>query len=370
MESGSALWSVSHRAGTFDWALDTSNPRGGSYAWFASDPAAVSDQYLALLGGVTVLTNGQLAFWHHYTTEAGFDGRVVESSTDGVNWQDLGPSLIQNGYNSTISTVYSNPIGGRAAFSGNSGTYVNTLADLGGYAGQSVYVRFRMASDSSVSSVGWYVDDVSISSASTWTAIGATSAGASSLPSSVPAVAGNDYCLRIEGMAPGYSNSPQVVSGVFSVALDVDGDGVPDSLDNCPATPSTDQADKDGNDVGDARKPPRVTVTPAVLGGPVTVNTPEGTAQSVTHFGDTLTGVNLTGVWPGSASVGDFVFVFGTGYQFPMSVSIGAAAVPLVQVVSPDMFVMIVLPGASTGPVSVTAPGGSATSTEDLIIVP
>jgi hypothetical protein len=425
MESGSALWSVAHGAGTLDWALGTTNPRSGSYAWFASDPATLSDQYLALLGPVTVPTNGQLGFWHRYTTEAGFDGGVVEISTDGVNWQDLGPSLIQNGYNSTISTVYGSPIGGRAAFSGSSGSYVETLADLGGYAGQSVYVRFRMASDSSVSSVGWYVDDVSISSASTWTAIGTTGAGASSFPWSVPAVAGNDYCLRIEGMAHGYSNSPQVVSGVFSVALDGDGDGVPDSLDNCPATPNADQADKDGNDVGDVCEPPRVTgiwasasvvvgdtislfvfgdyfdltpgatqvivngvqqfivqvvtpemliarvtVTPAMLGGPVTVNTPEGTAQSVTNFGDTLTGVSITGIWPASASVGDFVFVFGSGYAFPISVSIGATPAPLIQVVSPDMFILIVPPSASTGPVSVTTPGGSATSSEDLVIVP
>jgi hypothetical protein len=64
------------------------------------------------------------------------------------------------------------------------------------------------------------------------------------------------------------------------------------------------------------------------------------------------------------------VFVFGSGYAMPISVSIGATPVPLVQVVSEDMFIMIVPPGASTGPVSVTAPGGSATSTEDLIIAP
>ena len=114
----------------------------------------------------------------------------------------------------------------------------------------------------------------------------------------------------------------------------------------------------------------RVTVTGAMIGGPVTVTTPEGSANSTTNFGTPLTGVNITGIWPASASVGKFVFVFGSGYAFPMSVTIGATPVPLVQVVSPDMFIMIVPSGATTGPVSVTTPSGSTTSTEDLIIVP
>jgi len=39
---------------------------------------------------------------------------------------------------------------------------------------------------------------------------------------------------------------------------DLDGDGVPDDLDNCPTTPNADQADSDGDGVGDAcdNKPP------------------------------------------------------------------------------------------------------------------
>jgi hypothetical protein len=114
----------------------------------------------------------------------------------------------------------------------------------------------------------------------------------------------------------------------------------------------------------------RVTITPEMLGGPVTVTTSKGSAVSPTNFGTPLSGVNITGIWPASASVGDFVFVFGSGYEFPMSVTIGATAVPLVQVVTSDMFIMIVPLGASTGPVSVTTPSGSATSTEDLVIVP
>lgn len=200
---------------------------------------------------------------------------------------------------------------------------------------------------------------------------------------------------------------------------------MPLPLDNCPEQPNPDQADADGNGVGDVCEPPRVTgvwasspvaigqtlslfvfgeyfdltpgatqvsingiqqlivqpvtpetlivrvtVTPAMIGGPVTVTTSNGSANSATSFGTPLSGVNITGTWPTRASAGEFVFVFGSGYVFPMAVRIGATPVPLVQVVTSEMFIMIVPPGASSGPVSVATASGSVSSTEDLIIVP
>jgi len=234
---------------------------------------------------------------------------------------------------------------------------------------------------------------------------------------------GADWCFDDEGF------QQLEATGVVRVYLstfapDGDGDGIPDSQDNCPDDANPGQEDKDGNGVGDVCEPPqvtgiwtsapvavgqtislfvfgdyfdltgatqvfingiqqslvqpvtpemlivRVTVTPAMIGGPVTVTTSNGSASSTTNFGITLSGVNITGIWPASASAGDFVFVFGSGYVYPMTVRIGATLVPLVQVVTPDMFIMIVPPAASTGPVSVTTSGGSATSGEDLVITP
>lgn len=47
----------------------------------------------------------------------------------------------------------------------------------------------------------------------------------------------------------GFTQSPATVTGP---PPDRDGDGVPDTLDNCPNTPNPDQADKDGDGIGDA----------------------------------------------------------------------------------------------------------------------
>ena len=165
MESGAGQWSVSHGAGSLDWGLDTGNPNGGASAWFAVNPATTGDQYLASTGTLTVPDNGQLRFWHHYDVQTGFDGGVVEISTDGATWDDLGPDMTQGGYNGTINTCCTNPLAGRAAFTGNSGGYIETRIDLDSYAGQAVYIRFRLGTDETVAATGWYVDDVTLAEA-------------------------------------------------------------------------------------------------------------------------------------------------------------------------------------------------------------
>lgn len=162
MESGSGLWTASAGAGSFNWSLGTANPHSPTRAWFAQDVSSVSDQYLAMTNPVVLSGSPTLSFWHSYITEAGYDGGVVEISANGGAWADLGALMTQGGYNSTISGSYSNPIGGRQAFSGSSGGYVETKINLASYAGQSVRVRFRLGTDSSVGSTGWYVDDVAI----------------------------------------------------------------------------------------------------------------------------------------------------------------------------------------------------------------
>ena len=124
--------------------------------------------------------------------------------------------MTQNGYSGTLNG--SGPLAGRSAFNGDSGGYVQTIVDLSAYAGQSAIIRFRMASDGSLSRTGWWVDDVSIATTGTWNTIGTSAAGASSMPWNVPIDTSIDYCLRITATAPGYSAS-QTQGSVFEVGF-------------------------------------------------------------------------------------------------------------------------------------------------------
>ncbi|HIK85694.1 MAG TPA: choice-of-anchor B family protein, partial [Myxococcales bacterium] len=167
-------------------------PPAAEHSWFASDPSVLSDQYLAMANPVAITAGTELQFWHNHITEATYDGGVAEySSNGGVSWTDLGSLITQTTYTYTgpISTSFSNPIAGRQAYEGSSGGYVQTLADLSSLAGQSIQIRFRMASDTSVSSTGWHVDDVVIGSTVSLSSAALSTGGASGSVSLVTTVA-------------------------------------------------------------------------------------------------------------------------------------------------------------------------------------
>jgi extracellular elastinolytic metalloproteinase len=85
---------------------------------------------------VQVTDKTMLRFWHQYNTEAYYDGGVVEIEVNGGAWTDLSPKMLEGDYNLVLATVGLNPLAGRNAFSGYSGGYVETVVDLGSYAGE------------------------------------------------------------------------------------------------------------------------------------------------------------------------------------------------------------------------------------------
>ena len=143
-------------------------------AAFIDDPAVVSDKRLDSLqfGGFGKGASPRLIFRQNFNLEAssedpnlGFDGGVLEISTDGGNtFQDIlaaGGSFVMGGYNRTISTDRGSPIAGRQAWSGNSEGFITTVAYLP-FLFMPSTLRWRMASDSSGSDEGWRVDTVDI----------------------------------------------------------------------------------------------------------------------------------------------------------------------------------------------------------------
>jgi uncharacterized repeat protein (TIGR01451 family) len=160
-ENGADNWTSTAITNTNQWTLQGNNPNGGSNAWFVRNAGSVSLQNLTLDEAFPIGLQSELAIWHSYNTEADYDGGVIEISTDGgVNWNSLGALMMGNGYNSTLSNEFDNPIGGRDAFSGNSNGYVRTVINLSSFAGQSARIRFRFGSDAGVGGEGWYIDEV------------------------------------------------------------------------------------------------------------------------------------------------------------------------------------------------------------------
>ncbi|NOZ93874.1 MAG: PQQ-binding-like beta-propeller repeat protein [Acidobacteria bacterium] len=172
VDAENAGWSDYAAQGTNDWAVDTTvdHTAGGTNSFTAVDVGSVTDKSLQA-PAKTVTSTSQLSFWHQWdledsswTSGLAYDAAVLEISTDGgATWSDLGGSASAGGYDHTnISTSYGNPLGDRPNWSGTQTTWVQTVVDLSGYAGQSVIVRWRMGCDSSVGAGNWYVDDVQI----------------------------------------------------------------------------------------------------------------------------------------------------------------------------------------------------------------
>ena len=134
------------------------------------DPAVASDKRLDSLQ--LPRASVQLIFQQNFNLEAsdvdpnvGFDGGVLEMSTDGGNtFQDIlavGGSFVMGGYNRTISSDRGSPIAGREAWSGNSQGFTATVVNLPFSLGVA-RLRWRMASDNNGSGQGWRVDTVDI----------------------------------------------------------------------------------------------------------------------------------------------------------------------------------------------------------------
>lgn len=105
-------------------------------------------------------------FAHAFSLEAGLDGGVLELSTDGgMTWTDPAMLGVDPGYSRTISTTFGNPHAGRMAYSATStGFLMRNLVTLDfgtRVAGQSVPLRFRLATDTSVAGTGWNIDEPS-----------------------------------------------------------------------------------------------------------------------------------------------------------------------------------------------------------------
>jgi hypothetical protein len=177
MESGAPGWTHGNSQGSVDnWALVTTQSHSPTHSWFAAGPASTNINDLnspAVAIGASA-TNLNLSFWHKYDFQSGRDGGVLEFSVDGGAWFDVtsagsGAKFATGGYNSTFATQGNpntrNPLAPRACWTGANGSFaqvVVNLTDTAKYAGHSLKIRWRLATNSSTTSAGWYVDDIAL----------------------------------------------------------------------------------------------------------------------------------------------------------------------------------------------------------------
>ncbi len=177
-------------------------------AAFVDDPGTISDKRLDS-PMIPLHTSGpvQLSFRSNYAFETNFDGGVLEISVDGGAFQDIlaaGGTFASGGYNHAISTSFSNPIGGRMAWTGTTNNaFITTTVNLpAAVLGHSVQFRWRMGSDSSNGSLGWRIDSVQLEARPKLTVAKAGS-GAGTVSSSPAGIACGATCAgRFNDSAP------------------------------------------------------------------------------------------------------------------------------------------------------------------------
>ena len=167
VENGGALWTINDFGGGIAdaWSIANTAAQSPTNSWFVSNTNG-PNKTSALESQVLTLTDYPImSFYHQYDTEGGWDGGYIEVSIDnGITWNPItAAAFIQNGYNSVLGANGSNTeIGGKQAWSGQSGGFIKTIISLTDFANEDVIIRIVFGQDNNTNNVGWWIDDISI----------------------------------------------------------------------------------------------------------------------------------------------------------------------------------------------------------------
>ncbi len=165
MESGLNGWASVNLFFSNPWTQTTAQSNSPSHSWFVANQSGVRDSALVMPVIVDLPAESTLTFMHWINSELGFDGGVLEYSTDGSTWLDAGDLITVGGYNGSISVGFSSRLEGREAWTGDLAGFTMVQVDLSSLAGEDLNMRWRFGSDQTGGAVGWYVDDVVVTSA-------------------------------------------------------------------------------------------------------------------------------------------------------------------------------------------------------------
>ncbi|MFN6964414.1 MAG: FG-GAP-like repeat-containing protein [Pyrinomonadaceae bacterium] len=171
-------WASSATGAQQLWRVSSARRDSAPNSIFSPDPNQVGLNELTTPIFRVSTANARLTFRNWYELETTFlrnrlyDGSVLEIRIgDGGQWQDIlaaGGAFESGGYDGTIDSCCSNPLGGRLGWSGRSGVnetseFITTAVRLpASAAGQNVQLRWRVGTDVGTFREGQYLDDVAV----------------------------------------------------------------------------------------------------------------------------------------------------------------------------------------------------------------
>jgi hypothetical protein len=165
-------WVATNAVGPGLWATSPTTPDTAPNDAVVKDSPKISDKRLDTPGIAITSASAQLSFRNNFSLQDGFDGGVLEVSSPNIAGgafiditdPAVGGSFVAGGYTDRINSGQGSPIADRMAWSGNSGGYISTVVNLGpNVQGQTIKLRFRLATDQAGAAGGWRIDTISIS---------------------------------------------------------------------------------------------------------------------------------------------------------------------------------------------------------------
>ncbi|SBT50885.1 immune inhibitor A domain-containing protein [Micromonospora auratinigra] len=160
-----------------DKVITLAQPHSGANMWYSGADQDWADVKLSRTVTVPNAADAKFWMWNNYVIEADWDYGFVEVSTDGgATWTER---KVYDATGKLVSTNdgYADPNGRMGDYgnkkyglTGSSAGWRHDYVDLSAYAGQTVQVRLRYATDAAFAERGWFADDFSVTGggATTW----------------------------------------------------------------------------------------------------------------------------------------------------------------------------------------------------------
>lgn len=321
---------------------------------FATDPGFVSDVWLDSPNIAITSPVAQLTFRHSYDLEAvagsttTYDGGALEIAIGSGAFTDIlaaGGSFVTGGYNRTIS-VTTNPLFSRQVWSSTSGGYITTTVNLpASAAGQTIKLRWRMASDDIIGAPGWRVDTIRIADGAICSNCGPVCPTISLTPTSLPGgVQGSTYSQTLTASGGTSPYTFAVTAGALPSGLTLSSGG---TLSGTPTVSGTFNF--------------TVTATAA--------NACTGSqSYSITIQAPILCPV-ITGINPGSGLAGSSVAITGANLTGVIAVQFSGNVAASFTINSDSQITTTVPNGALTGPITLSKAGCINTQTGTFTVL-